>query len=101
MSFLVRAAKMVNAWMPFGWRLAHPEALPIESGYSLSQLHAAVHDLSLHLGTVETELVGAAKRHYASLGPDVGLTVLHDDADYRTVARHAPDLAEQNIHDLA
>jgi predicted nucleic acid-binding protein len=28
-----------------------------------------------------------------------GLTVLHDDADYRTVARHAPDLAEHNIHD--
>jgi predicted nucleic acid-binding protein len=27
-----------------------------------------------------------------------GLTVLHDDADYRTVARHAPDLSEHNIH---
>jgi predicted nucleic acid-binding protein len=30
-----------------------------------------------------------------------GLTVLHDDADYRTVARHAPDLAEHSIHDLS
>jgi predicted nucleic acid-binding protein len=30
-----------------------------------------------------------------------GLTVLHDDADYRTVARHAPDMAEHNIHDTA
>jgi predicted nucleic acid-binding protein len=29
-----------------------------------------------------------------------GLTVLHDDADYRTVARHAPDLAEHNINDI-
>jgi len=29
-----------------------------------------------------------------------GLTVLHDDADYRTVARHAPDLAEHNIRDV-
>jgi predicted nucleic acid-binding protein len=29
-----------------------------------------------------------------------GLTVLHDDADYRTVARHAPDLAEHSIHDI-
>ena len=29
-----------------------------------------------------------------------GLTVLHDDADYRTVARHAPDLSEHNIHDV-
>ena len=26
-----------------------------------------------------------------------GLTVLHDDADYRTVARHAPDFSEHNI----
>jgi hypothetical protein len=29
-----------------------------------------------------------------------GLTVLHDDTDYRTVARHAPDLSEHNIHDV-
>jgi predicted nucleic acid-binding protein len=29
-----------------------------------------------------------------------GLTVLHDDAGYRTVAQHAPDLAEHNVHDL-
>ena len=29
-----------------------------------------------------------------------GLTVLHDDSDYRAVARHSSDLAEQNIHDL-
>lgn len=30
-----------------------------------------------------------------------GLTVLHDDADYRTIARHAPDLTEHNIRDFA
>jgi predicted nucleic acid-binding protein len=30
-----------------------------------------------------------------------GLTVLHDDADYRTVARHAPDLTEHNIRDIS
>lgn len=30
-----------------------------------------------------------------------GLTVLHDDADYRTVARHAPDLAEHNVYDTS
>jgi predicted nucleic acid-binding protein len=29
-----------------------------------------------------------------------GLTVLHDDADYRTVARHTPDFREHNIHDV-
>lgn len=30
-----------------------------------------------------------------------GLAVLHDDADYRTVARHAPDLTEQSVHDVS
>ncbi len=30
-----------------------------------------------------------------------GLTVLHDDADYRTVARHTPDFSEHNIRDVA
>ncbi|KAB2593761.1 PIN domain-containing protein [Streptomyces arboris] len=30
-----------------------------------------------------------------------GLTVLHDDLDYRTVARHAPDLGEHSVHDVA
>jgi predicted nucleic acid-binding protein len=30
-----------------------------------------------------------------------GLTVLHDDAGYHTVARHAPDLSEHNIRDVA
>jgi predicted nucleic acid-binding protein len=30
-----------------------------------------------------------------------GLAVLHDDADYRAVARHASDLTEHNIHDVA
>jgi predicted nucleic acid-binding protein len=29
-----------------------------------------------------------------------GLTVLHDDADYRTVARHAADLSQHNVHDI-
>lgn len=30
-----------------------------------------------------------------------GLTVLHDDADYRTVARHSPELSEHSIYDIA
>ncbi|WP_031078444.1 PIN domain-containing protein [Streptomyces sp. NRRL WC-3742] len=29
-----------------------------------------------------------------------GLTVLHDDADYRTVARHAADFAEHSVLDV-
>ncbi|NBM15118.1 PIN domain-containing protein [Streptomyces sp. GC420] len=30
-----------------------------------------------------------------------GLAVLHDDADYRAIARHASDLSEHNIRDIA
>lgn len=30
-----------------------------------------------------------------------GLVVLHDDADYRTLARHAPDFREQSVLDHA
>ncbi|MFD8015753.1 PIN domain-containing protein [Streptomyces sp. NPDC058955] len=29
-----------------------------------------------------------------------GLTVLHDDDDYRTVARHAPDVSEHNVRNV-
>jgi predicted nucleic acid-binding protein len=30
-----------------------------------------------------------------------GLVLLHDDADYRAIARHASDLSEHNVHDIA
>jgi predicted nucleic acid-binding protein len=30
-----------------------------------------------------------------------GLAVLHDDADYRVVARHSSDLSEYSVHDVA
>ncbi|MFJ8599304.1 PIN domain-containing protein [Streptomyces shenzhenensis] len=30
-----------------------------------------------------------------------GLAVLHDDADYRAIARHASDLSEHNVRDTA
>ncbi len=39
-------------------------------------------------------LIAATAAHH-------GLTVLHDDRDYRTVARHASDLVEHNVHDVA
>ncbi|MFF7182853.1 PIN domain-containing protein [Streptomyces sp. NPDC008121] len=38
-------------------------------------------------------LIAATAAHH-------GLTVLHDDADYRTVARHAADLGEHNVNDI-
>lgn len=30
-----------------------------------------------------------------------GLAVLHEDADYRAIARHATDLLQHNVHDIA
>ncbi|MDH6518983.1 putative nucleic acid-binding protein [Streptomyces sp. SAI-135] len=30
-----------------------------------------------------------------------GLAVLHDDADYRAIARHASNLTEHNVHDVS
>ncbi|MEE1825721.1 type II toxin-antitoxin system VapB family antitoxin [Streptomyces sp. BE20] len=39
-------------------------------------------------------LIAATAAHH-------GLTVLHDAADHRTVARHAPDLGEHSILDHA
>lgn len=43
--------------------------------------------------TVDLIIAATAAHH--------GLTVLHDDIDYRTVARHAPDLAEHSVHDVS
>jgi hypothetical protein len=37
----------------------------------------------------------------AATAANHGLAVLQDDADYRTVARHAPDLTEQSVHDVS
>jgi predicted nucleic acid-binding protein len=39
-------------------------------------------------------LIAATAAHH-------GLAVLHDDADYRVVARHATDLDEHSVHDTA
>ncbi|MFI7289327.1 hypothetical protein ACIBRY_22140 [Streptomyces anulatus] len=43
--------------------------------------------------TVDLVIAATAAHH--------GLTVLHDGLDYRTVARHAPDLGEHSVHDVA
>ncbi|MEU5167341.1 MULTISPECIES: hypothetical protein [Streptomyces] len=36
----------------------------------------------------------------AATAAHLGLAVLHDDVDYLTVARYAPDLREHRIHDV-
>jgi predicted nucleic acid-binding protein len=61
------------------------------------------------IATVQHQLARAGEHRSASpvdliiaaTAAHHGLTVLHDDADYRTVARHAPDLTEHNIHDIS
>ncbi len=47
-----------------------------------------------HRGASAVDLIIAATAAHH------GLMVLHDDEDYATVARHAPDLTEHNIHDI-
>ncbi len=48
-----------------------------------------------HRSASAVDLVIAATAAYH------GLAVLHDDADYRAIARHASDLTEHNVHDIA
>ena len=56
------------------------------------QHHMVMGDEHRSASAVDLMIAATAAHH--------GLTVLHDDADYRTVARHAPDLSEHNIQDV-
>ncbi|MEW2547260.1 PIN domain-containing protein [Streptomyces sp. NPDC047002] len=61
------------------------------------------------VGAVQRRMAGAGEHRSASAADLIiaataahhGLTVLHDDADYRAIARQAPELAECNVHDTA
>ena len=48
----------------------------------------------------EHRSASAADLMIAATAAHHGLTVLHDDGDYRTVARHAADLSEHNVRDV-
>ena len=60
------------------------------------------------IGAVQRQMVRAGQHRSASAVDLIiaetaahhGLTILHDDADYRTVARHTSDLTEHNVHDI-
>ncbi|MFH8580448.1 PIN domain-containing protein [Streptomyces zaomyceticus] len=60
------------------------------------------------IGSVQRRMAGAGEHRSASAvdllvaatAAHHGLTVLHDDVDYRTIARHAPDLREHGIRDI-
>jgi predicted nucleic acid-binding protein len=49
----------------------------------------------------EHRSASAADLMIAATAAHHGLTVLHDDADFGTVARHASDFSEHNIRDLS
>ncbi len=60
------------------------------------------------IATVQRQMARASQHRSASAVDLIiaatavhhGLTILHDDADYRTVARHTSDLTEHNVHDI-
>jgi predicted nucleic acid-binding protein len=70
-------------------------AVPKTAGRWISTVQYQMARVGQHRSASPVDLIIAATAAHH------GLTVLHDDADYRTVARHSPDLAEQNINDLA
>ncbi|MFJ5276668.1 PIN domain-containing protein [Streptomyces parvulus] len=70
-------------------------AVPKNAGRWISAVQHRMAQAGEHRSASAVDLVIAATAAHH------GLTVLHDDADYSTVARHASDLAEHNIHDIA
>ena len=69
-------------------------AVPKNSGRWISSVQHQMARAGHHRSASAVDLIIAATAAHH------GLTVLHDDADYCTVARHAPDLTEHNIHDI-
>ena len=70
-------------------------AVPKTAGRWISSVQYQLARAGQHRSASAVDLIIAATAAYH------GLTLLHDDSDYRTVARHSSDLAEQNIYDLA
>lgn len=70
-------------------------AVPKTAGRWVSSVQYQMARAGYHRSASAIDLIIAATAAHH------GLTVLHDDGDYRTVARHAFDLAEHNIHDAS
>jgi predicted nucleic acid-binding protein len=70
-------------------------AVPKNAGRWISAVqHRMAQDGEHRSASAVDLMIAATAAHH-------GLLVLHDDADYRTVARHASDLEEHSIHDTA
>ncbi|MFH8465277.1 PIN domain-containing protein [Streptomyces sp. NPDC017991] len=70
-------------------------AVPKNAGRWISAVQHRMAQAGEHRSASAVDLVIAATAAHH------GLTVLHDDADYGTIARHASDLIECNVHDIA
>ncbi|MEO3751469.1 PIN domain-containing protein [Streptomyces sp. B6B3] len=70
-------------------------AVPKGAGRWVGAVQHRMAQAGEHRGASPVDLmIAATAAHH-------GLVVLHDDADYRTVARHAQDLGEHSVHDVA
>ncbi|KAA0929758.1 PIN domain-containing protein [Streptomyces apricus] len=69
-------------------------AVPKNAGRWISAVQHRMAQAGEHRSASAVDLaIAATAAHH-------GLAVLHDDADYSTIARHASDLTEHNIHDV-
>jgi predicted nucleic acid-binding protein len=68
--------------------------VPKNAGRWISAVQYQMARAGHHRSASAVDLIIAATAAHHSL------MVLHDDADYATVAQHAPDLTEHNIHDI-
>jgi predicted nucleic acid-binding protein len=74
----------------------YPDApVPKNAGRWIDAVQRRMADTGHHRGASAVDLmIAATAAHH-------GLVVLHDDADYRAIARHAPDVREQNVREPA
>lgn len=70
-------------------------AVPKNAGRWISAVQHRMAQAGEHRSASAVDLVIAATAAHH------GLAVLHDDADYRAIARHASDLLEHNVRDIA
>jgi predicted nucleic acid-binding protein len=69
-------------------------SVPKNAGRWIATVQRQMARASQHRSASAVDLIIAATAAHH------GLTILHDDVDYRTVARHASDLTEHNVHDI-
>jgi predicted nucleic acid-binding protein len=69
-------------------------SVPKNAGRWISSVQHRMAHTSEHRSASAVDLIIAATAAYH------GLTILHDDSDFCTVARHSPELREHNVNDV-